>query len=148
MRVRASAVYENDGKILCMKYMYGGKEVFGIPGGGVDKDISIANSLNDEWKEELGVKVDIGDIIFVGEAPSAKRHPQTIHLVFLAKEIHGNPKVRPEHTSSIEAVWLDIGDIPKRHLYPDIGSYLYHYFQSAERNSIPFIQNCMERGFF
>ncbi len=148
MRVRVSAVYENDGKILCMKYIYGGKEVYGIPGGGVDKDVSVLNSLNDEWKNELGVKIEADDIIFVGEAQSTKRHPQTIHIVFLATEIHGNPKIRPENTHSIETAWLDIDDIKKKYLYPDIGEYLYQYFRGNRKKAVPFIQNCMERGFF
>ena len=38
MRVRVSAVFEREGEILCMKYIYGGKEVFALPGGGADQD--------------------------------------------------------------------------------------------------------------
>ena len=34
MRVRVSAVFEREGEILCMKYVYGGKEVFALPGRG------------------------------------------------------------------------------------------------------------------
>jgi hypothetical protein len=32
MRVRVSAVFEREGEILCMKYVYGGKEVFRAAG--------------------------------------------------------------------------------------------------------------------
>ncbi len=78
MRVRVSAVFEQAGEILCMKYIYGGKEVFALPGGGVDKDIPLQEAIVNEWKEELGIKVDIGDIILIGEAPAGKRHPQTL----------------------------------------------------------------------
>lgn len=148
MRVRVSAVYEYNNSILCMKYLYGGKEVFGIPGGGVDKNVSVEQALLDEWKNELGVKIDIGDIIFIGEAPGTKRHPQTIHIIFQAREISGNPKVRPASTTSLEVAWLEIKDIRNKHLYPDIGQHLADFFDTKEKRSIPFIQNCMERGFF
>ena len=61
MRVRVSAVYEQAKEILCMKYIYGGKEVYALPGGGVDKDVPFHDAVRDEWKEELGVKVqDLG----------------------------------------------------------------------------------------
>lgn len=148
MRVRVSAVYENRGNILCMKYTYGGKEVYGIPGGGVDRDMAVLQALADEWKNELGVRVEIGDIIFVGEAQSTKRHPQTIHIIFNAKEIYGTPKIRPDNTSSKEVTWLDISQIRDKYLYPDIGSFLYEYFHDSDKRTIPFIQNCMERGYF
>ena len=84
MRVRVAAVFERENEILCMKYVYGGKEVFSIPGGGVDKDIPFHEALTTEWKNELGVRLEIGDVIIIGEAPASKRHPQTLHIVFIA----------------------------------------------------------------
>lgn len=148
MRVRVSAVYENDRKVLCMKYVYGGKEVYSIPGGGVDRNISVKQALINEWKDELGVKIEVGDIIFLGEAHSTKKHPQTIHIIFILKDIYGSPKVRPDNTSSMEIEWLDIEKIKSKHLYPDIGEFLYNYYKDEVKRSIPFIENCMERGFF
>ena len=35
MRVRVSAVFERGREILCMKYIYGGKEVFALPAASV-----------------------------------------------------------------------------------------------------------------
>mgnify|MGYP001768837699 FL=1 len=80
MRIRVSGVFEQAGEILCMKYIYGGKEVFSLPGGGVDQDTPLQQAIVSEWREELGVKLDIGDIILIGEAPATNRHPQTLHL--------------------------------------------------------------------
>ncbi|HEY5118836.1 MAG TPA: NUDIX hydrolase, partial [Anaerolineales bacterium] len=96
MRVRVSAVFEREGEILCMKYVYGGKEVFSLPGGGVDQDIPLQEAIVDEWRDELGVKLEAGDIIMIGEAPATKRHPQTLHIIFEALEIHGTPRIRSD----------------------------------------------------
>ena len=63
MRVRVSAVFEQANEILCMKYIYGGKEVFALPGGGVDRDVPLQEAVISEWKNELGVKVEVGNII-------------------------------------------------------------------------------------
>ena len=63
MRVRVSAVFEREQEILCMKYIYGGKVVFALPGGGVDKDIPLQEAIINEWRNEIGVKLDVGEII-------------------------------------------------------------------------------------
>ena len=148
MRVRVSAVFEQANEILCMKYVYGGKEVFALPGGGVDRDVPLQEAVKSEWKNELGVKVEVGDIVLVGEAPGTKRHPQTLHIVFLATEVHGIPKVRPDHTHSLDIVWVSVNKLKDCPLYPDVGKQLYKYFQEGQNKSLAFIENCMERGFW
>lgn len=148
MKVRVCAVFEQAGEILCMKYLYGGKEVFSLPGGGVDKDIPLQEVLVKEWREELGVKVDIGNIIMIGEAPADRLYPQTLHIVFEAWKIHGIPKVQPDETHSLDVVWIPIEKLSSVPLYPDVGKQLHAYLLDEHRHSIPFISNCMERGFW
>jgi len=148
MRVRISAVFEQANEILCMKYVYGGKEVFALPGGGVDRDVPLQEAVISEWKNELGVKVEVGDIVLIGEAPGTKRHPQTLHIVFLATAVHGIPKVRPDHTRSLDIAWVPVGKLSDCSLYPDVGKQLYKYFQEGQNKSLEFIENCMERGFW
>ena len=147
MRVRVSAVFERGNEILCMKYIYGGKEVFSIPGGGVDRDIPFHEAIVNEWKSELGVNLEIGDVILLGEAPGTKRHPQTLHVIFAAIEVHGIPRIRPDNTHSIDIEWVPIGKLKESPLYPDVGKQLYDYFSTTSR-SIVFIENCMERGYW
>jgi len=147
MRVRVSAVFQQGNEILCMKYIYGGKEVFAIPGGGVDKDMPFREALIAEWKGELGVKLEIGDVILLGEAPGTKKHPQTLHVIFSAKEIHGIPKIRPDNTHSLDIEWVPIEKLKEYPMYPDVGKELYAYFTEMPK-SIDFIENCMERGYW
>jgi ADP-ribose pyrophosphatase YjhB (NUDIX family) len=148
MRVRVSAVFEREGEILCMKYVYGGKEVFALPGGGVDQDVPLQEAIVNEWREELGVKLDVGDIIMIGEAPATKRHSQTLHIVFDALEIRGTPKIRSGTTHSLDIAWVPVEALAKTPLYPDVGKKLHDWLTSAPRRSLEFIGNCMERGFW
>jgi len=148
MRVRVSAVFEREEEILCMKYVYGGKGVFALPGGGVDKDMPLKEAIVNEWQNEIGVKLDVGPIIMIGEAPATKRHPQTLHIVFAALEIRGTPKIRPDSTRSIDIAWVPVEKLPKSPLYPDVGRQLYEYLKEGSRQSLEFIENCMERGFW
>ncbi len=97
MRVRVSAVFEQANEILCMKYVYGGKDVFALPGGGVDRDVPLQEAVISEWKNELGVKVEVGNIILVGEAPGTKRHPQTLHIIIFR---HSGPRHPESQTRS------------------------------------------------
>lgn len=148
MKVRVSAVYEQSGEILCMKYLYGGKEVFSLPGGGVEKDMPLQEVLAKEWGEELGIKVDIGDVILVGEAPAGKQYPRTLHLIFEVTEILGIPKVQQEATCSLDVIWIPIKKLPDLPLYPDVGKQLYAYFTAEIRKSLTYISNCMKRGYW
>jgi len=148
MRIRVSAVFEQANEILCMKYVYGGKEVFALPGGGVDRDVPLQEALISEWKNELGVKVEVGDIVLIGEAPGTKRHPQTLHIVFSATAVHGIPKVRSDHTHSLDIDWVPVSKLKDCPLYPDVGKQLYKYFEEGQNMSLEFIENCMERGFW
>jgi len=68
MKVRVSAVNEQSGEVLCMKYIYGGKEVFSLPGGRVEKDLPLQEVLAKEWMEELGINVAVGNVILIEEA--------------------------------------------------------------------------------
>jgi 8-oxo-dGTP diphosphatase len=148
MRVRVSAVFERGDEILCMKYIYGGQEVFALPGGGVDQDVSLKQAIVDEWQEELGVKLEAGDIIMIGEAQAKKRHPQTLHIIFEAVEIHGTPRIRPDNTHSLDIAWVPIKKLATTPLYPDVGKTLYGYLTTEPRRSLEFIGNCMERGYW
>jgi len=148
MRIRVSALFEREDEILCMKYIYGGKEIFALPGGGVDKDVPLQEAIVAEWRQEIGVKLEIGDIIMIGEAPATKRHPQTLHIIFDALEIFGTPKIRPDSTRSLDIAWIPVENLLKTPLYPDVGKKLYETLRAKPRRSLEFIGNCMERGFW
>jgi 8-oxo-dGTP diphosphatase len=142
MHVRVSAAFERGGKILCMKYVYGGKEVFALPGGGVGQDCPLQEALLNEWREELGLNLNAGDIILIGEAPSAKQHPQTLHIIFEAIEIEGTPKIRSENTHALDIAWVPIENLRTTPLYPDVGKPLYEWLKIGPRRSLEFIGNC------
>ena len=92
-------------------------------------------------------RLEVGDVILLGEAPGTKRHPQTLHVIFTATAVQGIPKIRPDNTHSLDIVWLPIEKLKESPMYPDVGKQLYEYFSDAPR-SIAFIENCMERGYW
>jgi 8-oxo-dGTP diphosphatase len=114
----------------------------------VDQDTPLREAIVNEWRDELGVKLEAGDIIMIGEAPVTKRHPQTLHIIFEALEIRGTPKIRPGNTHSLDIAWVPIVKLGETPLYPDVGRQLYDCLKTGPQRSLEFIGNCMERGFW
>ena len=148
MKVRVAAAFKQAGNVLCLKYTYGGKDVFSLPGGGADNDIPLQEVVAKEWREELGVKVDIGDIILIGEAPTGDLYPRTLHIIFEARGILGIPKIQADATCALEVTWVPVRKLAHLPLYPDVGKQLHAVFTEEPRRSLAFVSNCMERGYW
>lgn len=103
-----------------MRYLYGGKEVWGIPGGGVNDGETLIDTLKRELDEELGVIIDVGELLCVIETPAAERVKHTLHCVFLGEIAGGAPKVNAKHTSSLSVEWVKAGDLDDLVLYPPV----------------------------
>ncbi len=77
-----SGVLIENGRVLLIAHKKEGKIYWLLPGGGVDYGESLRDALGREFKEELGISVDVGDVAFLCDsiAPEEERH--IIHIVF------------------------------------------------------------------
>lgn len=127
MKIRpAVAIIENE-KILTMHYQYGGQDVYNLPGGNLEFGESLTLALTRELEEELGIKVEIGELMMVGEVHFSDHQKQTIHFIFEGKIIDGTPMLNPEHTSALAIRWLNIKELSSINLYPNISKNLKEY---------------------
>jgi len=146
MRIRVSAVAIESDTLLTVRFSYSGKYVYALPGGGVERGEPILESLKREWNDELGVNIEPGRLLIVGDAPGDKRHPRTLHLVFEAQEVSGKPRLIKGATGGQDMYWIPKEEIADSALYPDIGHQLMDVLSGT---SAPlFIPNCMVRGFW
>ena len=67
MKVRPAVIIVHEDSVLTMRYKYGEKEVFALPGGNPDPDECLPEALRRELMEELGVTVEIGEMALCGE---------------------------------------------------------------------------------
>ena len=134
MKIRpAILILEND-KILTMQYRYGNEDVFNIPGGNVEIGESLTETLEREMQEELGIKVEVGNLILVGEVHFLEKNQQTLHCIFQGKILEGIPKLNPAETSAKSIKWLSINELHSKNMYPNVGEAIQKWFSEKLEN--------------
>jgi ADP-ribose pyrophosphatase YjhB (NUDIX family) len=135
MKVRPSALiwrqHQSQTEILLMRYSYSGHDVFALPGGSSDRGEILTETVIREIKEELGVSVEVGEMILAGEMLLSQRNDDVLHVVFAARNLQGEPTLNPAETSALEIVWKPISELDKLNLYPNIGTRIQPWFSSA-----------------
>ena len=126
MKIRPSVAIVNEGKLMLMKYIYGGVEVFNLPGGNAEELESIAETVQRELVEELNLEIIVNELLLVGETHQPEKNNSVLHLIFNASIKNGIPVLNPEHTTALEVVWVDITNIPNLNMYPNVGKILFN----------------------
>ncbi|GAB3539829.1 NUDIX domain-containing protein [Spirosoma fluminis] len=135
MKVRPSALiwrqHANQTEILLMRYVYGGQNVFALPGGNPDRGETLSETVGREIQEELGVQVDVGEMILAGEMLLTERNDDVLHVVFATRNVQGEPTLNPAETTALELVWKPVSELNKLNMYPNIGARIQPWFTSA-----------------
>ena len=135
MKVRPSALIwrqqNNQTEVLLMRYCYGGRDVFALPGGNPNRGEILTETIIREIREELGISVDLGEMILAGEMLLTQRNDDVLHVVFAARHINGEPALNPAETTALDLVWLPVSDLNTLNLYPNIGARIQPWFNSA-----------------
>ncbi len=135
MKVRPSALIwcrnATQTEVLLMRYCYGGQDVFALPGGNPDRDETLPQTIRREIREELGVSVEVGEMILAGEMLLSQRNDDVLHVVFDAHNLQGEPVLNPGETTALELVWKPVTELNKINMYPNIGTMLQLWFDSG-----------------
>ena len=118
IRTSAKAVVIKDNKLLAIKLNDGNEEFYILPGGGQDSEEQLPQAVVREVREETGIDVRCGDLLFVIEGV----HGEDFHRVDLVfnceylglsanAELHGD-------NNQIGYEWLDLSVLNKLPLYP------------------------------
>ncbi|MCK8492163.1 NUDIX hydrolase [Spirosoma sp. RP8] len=135
MKVRPSALIwrqnANQAEVLLMRYNYGGQDVYALPGGNPDRGEILTETVVREIQEELGVSVDVGEMILAGEMLLSQRNDDVLHIVFATRNLQGQPALNPAETTAHELVWQPVDVLDKLNMYPNIGAKIQPWFRSA-----------------
>lgn len=134
INIRPAVLIIENQQILTMQYQYGGQEVYNLPGGNLELGEHLSDALMREMHEELGIEVSIGEMILVGELYFEDRKKHTLHLLFEGKITVGVPTINPKETSALAIKWLDIDDLKKVNLYPNLSKAITDYIAGKLNN--------------
>lgn len=135
-RIRCAGIYVEEEKILLVKHKKNNREYYLLPGGGQEQGESLPQTLVREWKEELDVNIEVGDLLFCGESFTPKtdsggkaRH--VMQVVFAVKKIEGNIKVISDGTL-FDFAWMPIRDLQNIMLFPKATEQILSYVRTQE----------------
>lgn len=118
IRNAAKALIIKDGKMLAIKISDGKEEWYIMPGGGQDTEELLPEAVCREVAEELGLQVEVKDLVFVIEGLHGEKFHR-VDLVFLC-EYKGEIEnaILQSDTNQIGYDWLDIKTLNTTPLYP------------------------------
>lgn len=121
MRCRPALLILQNNHVLVMKYQYGTKFIYNLPGGNTDPGESFPETVARECLEELGIDVEVGPLMLMGEIQATETRPASLHILFSGEIVGGIPVTQPNETTALEVVWLPVSQLHEIHLYPNVG---------------------------
>ncbi len=123
-------VYER--KVLLVGNDYGGPDLtWSLPGGRLEPGEQHPQAVVREVREETGLEVVAGDLLFVMDArnPHDRRHFITcVFEVWLANPSEGEPAVTSGDDVAVKMVrWVPFEDVPGLMVRPSLGEGLVNY---------------------
>ncbi len=118
VRNAAKALIIKNDKMLVVKINDGKEEWYIMPGGGQDAEELLPDAVCREVAEEIGVRVEVKDLVFVIEGLYGENFHR-VDLVFLCeyKGIIENAIIQSD-TNQIGYDWIDIKTLNTSPLYP------------------------------
>lgn len=138
-RIRVSGILIKDEKILFVKHRKNKEEYYLLPGGGVDFGESFESALKREFMEEVNLEVEVKNLAFVSEGIDPKGEKHIISMVFVVDYVSGEVKI-PEEERIIACEYLDIKELEKYRIYPNIKKVLI----SGQFDRIRYLGNIWE----
>lgn len=141
IRNSAKAVIVKDDKLLVIKIQEKGNTYYILPGGGQEHGENLHQALARECQEELGVAIDIGELIFVREyigknheLAAYHAHAHQTEFMFLCdvhQETFDNGTQLDKGQTGTE--WLPLDDLLQYQLFPRaLRTHLIAYFTNGK----------------
>lgn len=121
MRCRPALVIIENNHLLVMKYQYGDQFIYNLPGGNPDSNELLSETIARECMEELGVDVEVGTMLLMGQVSGTELRDDVLHILFEGEIIGGIPALQVDETSALEVLWIPIDKISQITMYPNIG---------------------------
>lgn len=105
-RPRARVVLIWQGKVLVVKNWLGAGG-WSLPGGGLEYDERADAAAVREIAEELGISIDVADLVPLGEHTAVERGRLMSRYYLFGLELAEEPKIKPAKSEIVDHAWLD-----------------------------------------
>lgn len=118
IRNSAKALILRDGRMAAIKIRDGNEEWYIMPGGGQETEETLPQAVCREVAEELGIRVECGELLFVVEGLHGEKHHR-VDMVFRCEYLGEIPDAE-RHTdrNQVGIEWLDVASLLEQPLYP------------------------------
>ena len=121
MRCRPALVLIENNHLLVMKYQYGDHFIYNLPGGNPDPGELLSETIARECMEELGIDVEVGQMLLMGQVSGTENRDDVLHILFEGELIGGIPELQVGETNAQEVLWMPINQLSQVTMYPNIG---------------------------
>lgn len=99
-------VFDEAGRVLILEHAFRTDFPWGLPGGWIERGEAPADAIRRELREELGVDVEVGELIACGVIGrvATSTHPLHLGLAYLCRIRFGTPASSAE---ILAAEWVD-----------------------------------------
>ncbi|MBO0949745.1 NUDIX hydrolase [Fibrella forsythiae] len=122
MTVRPAVVLLRNDAVLLMQYRYGDTDVFALPGGNPDPGEDLEATLERELMEELGIEIQVFNMLFCGVVTRPNQKEDVLHCVFFGELFSGEPTLNPVHTTAKSVLWKPVDELTDLAMYPSVAA--------------------------
>ncbi len=140
VELRCSAVVPRVDEVLLVRHERDHASYWVLPGGHPRSGEIASAAVAREVREETGLAVDIGRVLFLWEGIDPDAGRRILEIVFIAQLRDGEPESRPDET----ARFFPLSELPAD-LYPPVAGYLKGAWREGFPRSAPYLGN-MWRG--
>ena len=133
MRIRPAALIIENNHVLFLKYDYSGGNKFALPGGNVDAGETFPVTIARECEEELGIEVEVGEMIAVGQVHATTDYDACLHVIFEGDIVGGIPVLQAGETTANDLVWVPVDKIAELNIYPSMNDAILDFVHSGKK---------------
>lgn len=144
LRVRIALVVVSDNRVLLVKHRKGDREYWLLPGGGLEENETVEACAVREIREETGLNISLGKLIFTSESinPNGKKH--IINLFFLGFLKDREINICIQDRDIIDAKFVEFETLSDITIYPNIKKELYDAWRKNFSHDVRHLGNRWE----
>ena len=119
--------------MLFLKYDYPSGSKFALPGGNVDSGETFPVTIARECEEELGIEVEVGEMIAVGQVHATTDYDACLHVIFEGDIVAGIPVLQAGETTANDLVWVSVDKIAELNIYPSMNDAILDFVHPGKK---------------